>query len=154
MGRVPFPGISEETEELVALSKSATRREYMRLQALLLIKKELVASRQHIADILSVHRQTVSEWLKNYEKGGLPLLLEDDKPGPTSQRTLPEEVFVALGDKLNTEEGFGSYHEVVDWLEQEHGIQANYYTLWSMIQREFGGKLKTPRPSHPKKTTP
>lgn len=84
MGRVPFPGIEEETEELVALSKSATRREYMRLQALLLIKKDLVTSRQHIADILSVHRQTVSECLENYEKGGLPLLLEDDKPSPTS----------------------------------------------------------------------
>ena len=52
---------------------------------------------------------------------------EDDKPGPTSQRTLPNEVFVALGDKLNTEEGFGSYHEVVDWLEQEHGIQAKQF---------------------------
>jgi hypothetical protein len=71
MGRVPFPAI-EDAEEPVALSKSATQREYMRLQALLLIKKELVTSRQHIADILSVHRQTVSEWLENYEKGACP----------------------------------------------------------------------------------
>ena len=47
--------------------------------------------------------------------------------------------------------GFRSYGEVQDWLQEKYGVKAAYQTVHKTVKYKLGGKLKTPRPSHLKK---
>ena len=153
MPQVPFPHITESLEELEALAKSQSNtRMYQRVQMLVWIQSERVQTRRQIAQWLGVHHNSITIWLNTYQNQGLQALLTEDKRGPTTQRILTEKAFQALAHKISTPQGFASFGEVQQWLKQTFELDVAYKSLWSLIKKEFGGKLKTPRPSHPKKT--
>ena len=147
------PTIVETLEELSELRRKAVKTiDYQRLTVLMWFKEGVVTSIKEAAELLGLHRNTISRWLKIYKDKGLQEYQVRAKPGPTSQRVLPAQHFEALRERVNDPDGgFDSYVQAKKWLAKEHGIEVNYSTLHALMRREFGTRLKVPRPSHPKK---
>lgn len=149
-----LPPIHESARELVdRLRRETDSKRKERLQLLLFIRDGQARSRKQAARLLGRTRNTIGRWLSDYEKGGIERLLAIYQPrGQTGQRTLPEEVFEALQTKLDRPEGFGGYLHLQGWLLAEYNLDVPYETLRKLVRREFGAKLKVPRPVHEKKS--
>ena len=77
------------------------------------------------------------------------------EPGaPAGQKSLPAAVFAHLQARLATSGGFASYIEIQQWLRAEFGLELPYKTLHGIVRYQLKAKLKRPRPSHAKKTSP
>ncbi len=149
-----LPPIQESVAELEERFRhEANPKRKERLQLLLFIQDGQARSRKQAARLLGRGRNTIGRWLSDYEQGGLEGLLELYQPsGQTGQRTLPKQVFEALEAKLDAPEGFGGYLHLQGWLLAEYKLSVQYETLRKLVHREFGAKLKVPRPVHEKKT--
>jgi len=107
-------------------------------------------NRLEVAQLLGVHRNTVSHWLALYASGGLdtllPLYVPAGKP-----LSLPPDVLAALEQALRQPAGFASYVALRQWIKQTHHLDVNYHTLYTIVRTRFNAKLKVARPSHTKK---
>ena len=146
------PESVDELERLVRKEKDAQIQR--RFQMLLLLKTGEAKSRSGAARQLGVHRHTVSDWVELYEEGGIEKIQEVEDPGPEpGQQSIPSGVMEALKDRLAEPEGFGSYKDIQRWLAEEHGVELCYSTVHGIVRYDLGAKPKSPRPSHPKKTS-
>jgi transposase len=150
-----LPEITEPVEKLERLvRKEKDAQIQRRFHMLLLMKTGEAESRSAAARHLGVHRHTVADWIGLYEEGGLERIQEIEDPGPEpGQTSIPPEVMEALKDRLSEPEGFGSYTEIQQWLAEEHGVELPYSTVHGIVRYDLGAKPKSPRPSHPKKTS-
>jgi transposase len=122
--KVPMPNIKESLDELYTkLRKERRAAVKRRIHMLVLIKEGKRGNRKAVAKYLAVHRNTIRDWLSIYESGGLTALLQIKSPGaPSGQRSLPENVLVALSECLKDTTGFGSYVELQTWLKETHDV--------------------------------
>ncbi|MCS4057947.1 transposase [Salinibacter ruber] len=150
-----LPEIDESVDWLDAQVRSEQDAQVQRrLQMLLLLKTGQAESRSAAARHLGVHRNTIANWLGRYEEGGTGKLCEIQEPGPDpGQQSIPSEAMKALKRRLSEPEGFGSYKEIQRWLAEEQDVDLCYSTVHQIVRYDLGAKLKTPRPSHPKKAT-
>ncbi len=51
-----------------------------------------------------------------------------------------------LKERLKQPQGFTSYGQVQEWLEQEFGVSAKYHTVHALVRYKLKAKLKKPRP--------
>jgi transposase len=152
----PLPPITEDLETLEdRLRHERNPKRKPRLHLLVLLKSAQVTSRGQAAAHLALHRNTVAAWLRRYRSGGLEALLTYKEAGaPAGQKTLPPAVFAQLQARLATSSGFASYVELQQWLREEFGREVPYTTLHGIVRYQLHAKLKRPRPSHAKKTSP
>ena len=152
----PLPAIPEDLDTLQArLRSERDPHRRPRLHLLVLLKSGQVTTRRHAATHLAVHRTTVALWLRTYRDGGLSALLTSKEAGaPAGQKTLPPAVFEPLKTRLATSTGFASYLDVQRWLREEFGVEVPYKTLHGIVHYQLKAKLKRPRPSQAKKTSP
>jgi transposase len=150
--RNAIPPIHEE----VAALKERLQHEHdghkkPRLQMLYLLVSQQAHTRQDVARLLGVHRNTISRWLATYAAGGLEALLATYTPvgKPVS---LAPAVLASLEQALRRPEGFASYEALRRWLRQMHGVEVKYKTLYTLVRTRFKSKLKVARPSHTKKS--
>jgi transposase len=149
--RRAIPMIAESVEDLKhRLQREHDGRKKPRLQMLYLLASGQAQTRQDVAHLLGLSRNTVDQWLARYEAGGLARLL--DIYIPTGKRpSLPPDVLASIDQALHQPAGFGSYEELRQWVERTHGVQVKYKTLYSIVRTRFKAKLTVPRPSHTKK---
>ena len=149
-----LPPIHESARELEdRLRRETDSKRKERLQLLLFIQDGQARSRKEAARLIGRTRNTIGRWLSDYEQGGIDRLLAIYQPrGQPGQRTLPKAVFEALRAKLDRPEGFGGYLHLQGWLLAEYQLDVHYETLRKLVHREFGAKLKVPRPVHEKKS--
>lgn len=142
-----FPSIGESVEELTErLKRERDARLRTRLHLLLLIRSGQVANRREAAEHLAVHRNSVTNWLRLYEQGGLDAYLRVGVGGPPAeQKTLPDHVFRALGERVAAD-AFPTYVAAQEWLRREYGMDVSYRTVHSLIRYRLGAKLKRRRP--------
>jgi len=146
-----LPPITESVAELKQrLQQEHHGRKKPRLQMLYLLASGQATTRQDVAQLLGVSRNTVGRWLGSYETGGLPALLELYVPAGKAPSLSPD-VLANLQQALKQPHGFGSYHELRDWVEHTHGVSVKYKTLYTIVRKRFKTKLKVARPSHTKK---
>ena len=121
-----------------------------RLQMLYLLASGQAHSRQEVAELLGVHRNTIGRWLAIYEARGLQALLSIYVPigKPLS---LAPDVLAAIERALQQREGFASYQALRQWVKQTHHLDVNYHTLYALVRTKFHTKLKVARPRHTKK---
>jgi transposase len=107
-------------------------------------------TRQDVAQLLGVHRNTIGHWLAIYEAGGLAALLDVYVPAgkPVS---LPPDVLAGLEQARRRPAGFASYEALRQWVKQRYQLDVNYHTLYTIVRTRFNARLKVPRPSHTKK---
>ena len=149
--RNPIPPI----HEAVAALKERLQHEHdghkkPRVQMLYLLASGQAQTRQDVARLLGVHRNTISRWLALYAAGGLEALLATYIPlgKPVS---LAPAVLASLERALHRPEGFASYEALRQWVRRTHGVEVKYKTLYTLVRTRFKAKLKVARPSHTKK---
>jgi transposase len=145
-----LPPITETAAELKQhLQHEHHGRKKPRLQMLYLLASGQAHTRQDVARLLGVSRNTVGRWLASYESGGLPALLELYVPAGKAPSLSPA-VLANLEQALKQPHGFGSYHELRDWVERTQGVSVKYKPLYTIVRKRFKTKLKVARPSHTK----
>lgn len=145
------PSITESADELKALLKQEpNRHKRQRLHALFLFASGQACTRQEVATLLGVHRQTIGRWITTYTTAGLSALLDIYVPAG-KQPSLPAPVLADLERQLHRPEGFASYEAMRIWLVQTHQITIKPKTLQKFVKRRFGARPKVARPTHIKK---
>jgi transposase len=138
--------IQESREELEhRLDRQTTAMGKERLQMLYWLKLGIVDSRQDLVKLLHKSEATITRWLGMYKSGGLSGLLEV-KHAPGNPNSIPAEAVSRLKERLKQPQGFSSYGQVQEWLEQECGVTAAYHTVHSLVRYKLQAKLKKPRP--------
>jgi transposase len=124
-------------------------RKKPRLQMRYLLASGQAQTRQEVAHLLGVQRNTIGHWLVRYESGGLDavraLYVPAGKPV-----ALPPDVLAALEQVLRQPTGFASYVALRQGIKHTHHLDVNSHTLYTSVRTRFKTKLKGPRPSHPK----
>jgi transposase len=121
-----------------------------RLQMLYLLASGQAHTRQEVAALLGVHRNTIGRWLALYAAGGLEALLATDVPAGTPVSLTPAGL-ASLEQALRRPEGFASYEALRQWMAQTHNVQVKDKTLYTLVRTRFRTRLKVPRPSHTNK---
>lgn len=125
------------------------RREYRRLQSVLLRAKEGKTA-QEIAQVLNIHPRTVEKHHRRYFEEGLQSF-EEQKGGPKGPRLLSGEAEKVLLKNLEARAATGqllSAWQVKEAYEQEVGHAVSLSTIYVVLQRNDWSK-KRPRPRHP-----
>jgi transposase len=149
--RTAVPPITESADDL----KQRLQREHdghkkPRLQMLYLLASRQAPTRQGVAQLLGVHRNTIGRWLARYATGGLAALLATSVPAGKPVSLTPA-VLASLEQALRRPEGFASYEALRQWVRRTHGVEIKYKTLYTLVRTRFRAKLKVARPSHTKK---
>ncbi len=146
-----IPPITESADALrQRLQREHDGRKKPRLQMLYLLASGQATTRQDVAHLLGLSRNTVGRWLTRYEAGGLTALLNSSVPAG-KQPCLPPAVLASVAHALQQPEGFASYEALRQWVVQTHGVHVTYKTRSTIVRTRFKAKLKVPRPSHTKK---
>lgn len=145
--RVPMPEIRESLDDLQRrLRRCRDARMKMRLHLLVLIASGEVSSRQEAAERLAQHRNTIGRWLRVYQQEGLDGLLTIPSGGaPTGVRRVSPGALDALRQRLDEDEGFASYGEAQQWLQEEFGETVPYTTVHGWVRYRFKTRLKRSR---------
>jgi transposase len=107
--RTAFPAIPEDAETLKErLRRERDGRMRARLQMLYLLASGQAQTRQDVAQLLGVHRNTIGHWLVRYAAGGLETLLALYVP-PGKPLSLPPDVLATLEQALQQPAGVASY---------------------------------------------
>jgi transposase len=133
----------EELEHRLDRQTTATGKE--RLQMLYWLKIGIVNSRQDLVKLLHKSEATITRWLGMYKSGGLTTLLEV-KHAPGNPSSIPAEAVSRLIERLKQPQGFSSYEQVQQWLEQECGVTAAYHTVHSLVRYKLQARTKKTTP--------
>ena len=146
MGRPFILDIKESEAELKKrLNHARHSSQTEKLQMLWWIKTGQVSQHQEVAQRLGRDTSTITRWLQRYRQNGLGALLAIHT-APGTPPSLTQEVLDSLKDALNRPEGFSSYGEIVEWLNQEHGLDLKYGNVYNWVRYRLGAKLKVARP--------
>jgi transposase len=138
--------INESAEYLSkSFKKARSAGEKERLQMLWWIKTGQVTQHKQLSQRLGRDGSTVTRWLQKYKQGGLGKLLEV-KAAPGATPRITAEMRSQLVEKLQCPQGFSSYGQIVEWLEQEFHVQVKYKTVYRLVRYELKAMLKVPRP--------
>jgi len=149
--RKALPGLTEDRGTLKQrLQQEHDGRKRLRLHMLSLLVSGQAHTRQEVAQLLGVHRNTIGHWLLLYASGGLDALLALDVP-PGKPVSLSPDVLATLEQGLRQPSGFASYVERRQWIQHPHHLDVNYHTLYTIVRTRFQTKRKVPRPSPTKK---
>ena len=84
-----------------------------------------------------------------YQKQDLDALLEV-KQSTGRPRVIPVWAVVSVEQRLTQINGFKSYTQVQQWLQETLGIEAEYCTVYELVRYRLKAKLKAARPVHKK----
>jgi hypothetical protein len=123
------PRIREHVNELrQRLQHEHDGHKKPRLQMLYLLASGQAHSRQDVARVLGVHRNTIGCWMAIYAVGGLQALLATYVPAGKSVSLAPA-ILASLEEALRRPEGFASYEALRQWVRRTHGVEVKYKTL-------------------------
>jgi transposase len=149
--RNPVPPLPEAVTALKErLQHEHDGRKKPRLQMLYLLASGQARTRQDVARLLGVHRNTIGHWLALYESGGLAALLATYVPQGKPVSLAPA-VLASLEQALRRPGGFASYEALRQWGRRAHGVEVKDKTLYTLVRTRFRAKRKVPRPSHTQK---
>lgn len=134
---------AEYLEKSLKQAQSGAHKE--RLQMLWWLKSGQVSEHQALSHRLGRAPATITRWLFQYRQGGLCQLLAVKTP-PGATPKIGGEALAKLQARLNSEEGFGSYGEIVEWLGQACQLEVKYNTVNRFVREKLNARLKVPRP--------
>ena len=68
------------------------------------------------------------------------------KHAPGKESIVSGENLERLKQRLSEPQGFHSYSQIQQWLENELGLKIAYKTVYQLVRYGLGAKLKVPRP--------
>lgn len=141
--------VSESLPVLKAELKKAGNRIRPRIQMLITIKKsDVLLTKYELAEAVGVNHNSVTKWRMQYIQGGLSALLTHHQGGRRKVVITPS-VHKAIARRLHSSsDGFNSYRELQQWVEENYIRGIKYITLVKYVQQKFGAKLKVARKSN------
>ncbi len=137
--------ISESEEELKEiLSRQKTASDKERVQVLYLLKSKQAETVQTAAELVGRNRTTVQEWLKRYREAGIDGILRH-KPRVGRKPKIPQWAEKALEQQLQQENGFNSYGEIRQWLQEKLGIESTYKNVHDLVHYRMKASPKQKR---------
>lgn len=147
-----LPKITETEAEIRERLKNEPQvKRQNRLQALYLIVTKQAGSRGKVAKMLGFNRNTISDWFRLYEENGLEKMLEIYQPSGAPAK-IPSAAVAEISAILKTEKGFRTYKEIHRLVVEKYQIEVGYRAVHNVVRYKLEAKLKSPRPSNPKKT--
>lgn len=138
--------IKESVEYLEkSLLKARTASQKEKLLVLWWLKSGQAEQHQELGQRLGRDSSTITRWLQKSRNGGLAELLEKKK-SPGKAWEIEGEMLAQLQAQLQQPEGFKSYGEIQQWLEQKFGKVVKYQTVYKTVRYRLQAKLKVPRP--------
>ncbi len=86
---------------------------------------------------------------RNYKDQGMRGLLEV-KHAPGKVPLMSGSDLERLKKRLQEPSGFTSYGQIQQWLKSELGLSLAYKTVYEIVRKRLGAKLKVPRPQSTK----
>ena len=139
--------VKESIVELRQLQK-AQPSQRVRIQMLVLMKEGKQRTKDGLAEALGVSNKSVQTWRTNYLKGGMALMLEDNRGGNKVAQITPVMSQRIEKRLSNPKEGFKSYVEAQQWINEHFGLNMGYQAVNKFLKRKFDTKLKVARKSH------
>lgn len=141
--RLEISESEEELKEMLGWQKTGSDKE--RVQVLYLLKSKQVGTVQAAAQLIGRNRSTVQEWIRGYREGGIAGILSH-KPRVGRIPKIPKWAQKALDKQLQQEEGFNSYGEIRQWLQEKLGIESTYKNVHDLVHYRMKAKPKVARP--------
>lgn len=135
-----------ELKELIRKSKDPREKE--RLDFVLWLKTGRVKSLKQAAELLSRHRNTLTDWLARYERAGLSELLDRQVPGGP-KGPLDDLQLAMLKERLSHPQGFNSYWDIQIWIKEHFELELSYKQVFRVCHDKLGASPKVPRPQNP-----
>lgn len=142
--------IEETGKELQnLLSKQSTKTGRQKIQLVLMLKAHPEGvSKGRLAELTGVSHNTANTWRAAYIKGGVDLLLAEQRRG-TKRAEIDAATFKKIHARLNSSQGyFISYKELQQWVNEQCGKSIEYQALYNYIRRKLPARLKVPRKKH------
>lgn len=139
--------VKESLTQLRQLQKGQPNKR-LRIQMLVLIKEKKQQTKDGLASALGVSNKSIHIWRHNYLKGGIELLLEDKRGGNKVAQITPAMSLRIEKRLSNPKEGFKSYVEAQQWINEQYGLSMEYQAVNKFLKRKFNTKLKVARKSH------
>jgi len=140
--------IKEGVSALKSLIKTVGPYKQPRIQLLLLIKSDTVSTKKGLAAALGINQNTAQSWRKRYEKGGLDLLLSDNRGGKETLHHKCHHRCRHLGEIVQRNGFPRSFKELQEWVSINYIPGINYHTVNKHVKRKYGAKLKVARKPH------
>ena len=138
--------VKESIAELKQLQKQHPNK-YKILQMLLILRKQGNTSKKDLALLTGASDKSIQTWRTKYQKEGLTVLLKDTRGG-NKIATITTIANEKLAKRLNNpKEGFRSFIEIQQWLQQEFNIEMEYHAVNKFVKRRYGASLKVSRKS-------
>ena len=149
MGRPSKPiTVTQSLAELKGLHKRSAAHLKPRIQMLILSKQSKACGKYALSAALGVNHNSVQNWRKNYQQGGIERLLQDKRGGNRAavidQKT-DKAIAARLSDGRNAPR---SFKELQQWVGDNYIKDINYHTLNKHVKRKYGAKIKVARKSH------
>lgn len=128
-----------------SLGNARTASQSQKLLLLWWVKSGQVRQHQEVSHRLGRSPSTITRWLQQYRQGGLSELLES-KQSSGKPAVIEAEMLQRLQERLQSKEGFKSYGEIQQWLQQEFNQNVKYKTVHKTVRYRLGAKLEVPRP--------
>src|SRR5512135_1319713 len=135
----------ETLEPLLQQEKDIRRRE--RLQFLYWYQTGQAKTRQALGKLLNRSQFAIGQWINTYRTRGLNGLLHLHSRGGNLAPSIPVDIQGQLKEKLAQPEGFASYKAIQVWLNEMHGLEVPYSTVFGTVKYRLQARLKVPRPS-------
>ncbi|MBD1940739.1 helix-turn-helix domain-containing protein [Microcoleus sp. FACHB-68] len=143
VSRLEITETAEELKQILARQKTATGKE--RVQVLYLLKTGNAPTLSQAAVMIGRHRVTAQKWIQQYQTSPIESLMEQ-KQSSARPRAIPSCAEKALDQKLQHEQGFNDYQEIVEWLEKSLGIKARYKTAHKLVYYRLKASPRLTRP--------
>lgn len=142
--------VKESKEALKTLLGKASAHQRPRIKMLLKIANGETSSAA-LAAATGATPDSISNWKKKYQAGGIEALLSDARGGDF-RSGLSAEQKEKIQQKLSSPtDALTSYKQAQAWLKEELEVEKNYHAVNKYLKRNFGTKLKVGRKSHVKK---
>lgn len=143
--------VRQSLAELKQIHKQSSSHLKPRIQMLILSKQAKAAGKNALATALGVNHNSVQNWRKTYEQGGIEKLLEDKRGGNRAaiiDAATDKALRLKLSDAKNAPR---SFKELQQWVDEHYIAGINYHTLNKHVKRRYGAKIKVARKSHAQK---
>lgn len=141
--------VKESLNELKKILKHQPSHFRPRIQMLIAIKKSGTGlGKNALAELIGVNHNSIQVWRKKYLTGGIDKLLSHLKTGFKPSVITPEVHKLIEAKLLEPLDGFTSFKELQQWVNDHYVKDIKYVTINSYVKRHFGAKLKVARKSH------
>ena len=140
------PYATETTEDV--LSELKDSKVCIRLQA-------IISSADHpinqVADIIGVTRQTLSRWIRDFQKMGIEGLMDRPKGHRHTKLSVKQlqcvETWIESGKDAKGNDVHWTLSRLQAEIEDLYGVRVGATPLWRQV-RKMGFRQKVPRPTH------